>query len=348
MRILGIETSCDETAASVLERVGDRIHVRSHVVHSQVATHRKTHGVVPEVAAREHVQKLPGVIDLALSRASTTLRSLDLIAVTEGPGLITSLLVGTETAKSLAFLSGVPVVGVNHLEGHLLSGLMNRPLRFPILGLIVSGGHTELVLVRSIGTYDHIGRTRDDAAGEAFDKVAVLLNLGYPGGPIVSALAARGNRRAIPFPRPMIDSPDYDFSFSGLKTAVRYHVADRVPTGRALADLAASFEEAVVDVVVTKAVRAARHYRVRGVALGGGVSANKRLRSVLRRRIRSEIGPIDVFQPPMRFTGDNATMIALVTALRYAKPPQSQWRSLTANPSLALTDDGEGVRVPRR
>jgi N6-L-threonylcarbamoyladenine synthase len=308
MRVLGLETSCDETAAAVVE---DGRRALSDVVSTQVDIHRRWGGVVPELASRNHVVQVLPVIDEALQRAGVALSGLDLIAVTAGPGLLGALLVGLQTARGLSVATGVPVVGVNHLEGHLLAiRLLPDAPDPPFLGLVVSGGHTSLYLVEDFGQYRRLGSTRDDAAGEAYDKVARLLGLPYPGGVPIDTLAQTGDARAIRFPRAMNAPEAVDWSFSGLKTAVRGHVqAHGVPEGQALADLCASFQEAVADALSRKAVAAARRLGVPQLVLCGGVAANSRLRSLTVERA-GERG-IRVFLPPPRLCTDNGAMIAV-------------------------------------
>lgn len=317
MRILGIETSCDETAAAVVEADGGRFSVRTNIIASQAALHAKTQGVVPEVAAREHVSVITSVIDRALEGTPRTpegIPEIDRIAVTAGPGLMTSLTIGVETAKTLASVWRKPLVSVNHIEGHLVSSQLTTEMfsSLPALALIVSGGHTELVRIRAWGQYEKLGATRDDAAGEAFDKVAKLLGLEYPGGPIISQHATRGNASAISFPRSMITSDDFDFSFSGLKTAVLYHTQKHGLPAREqeLDDLCASFQQAVVDVLVAKTIRAAKTTQVRTILLGGGVSANCCLRERLQIAAREELKNVVVMIPELSYTTDNAAMIA--------------------------------------
>lgn len=328
MIILGIETSCDETAAAVLEVGRGRVVVRSHVIASQALTHAKYGGVVPEVAAREHVLAIIPTVDAALKQARVKPAKLDRVAVTAGPGLLTALLVGVETAKALALGWNKPLVRVNHIEGHIASNFLpqsgrSAPLaaiKFPALALIVSGGHTELILVKKMGSYKLVGATRDDAAGEAFDKVAKLLGLGYPGGPAISRAAKQGNPAAYTFPRPMLASNNFDFSFSGLKTAVLYKLNGRRPTKKQIPDLAASFEQAVVDVLVGKTLRAARQLKVKSLLLGGGVSANALLRSTFEREVK-KIPGLAYFQPNLAFATDNAAMIAMAAAFHKTADP---------------------------
>lgn len=353
MKILGIETSCDECAASLIAIHDLRLAILSNVVSSQIDIHKKYGGIVPEVAARQHVQTMIPVIQEALDlsqKPSIESRVLkpDLIAVTQGPGLITSLQVGLQTAKTLSYVWGVPLVGVNHLEAHLWSFLLNQENKetkkqenkFPAIGLIVSGGHTELVLVKKVGKYKSIGRTRDDAVGEAFDKVAKLLGLGFPGGPIISHYAKNGDSEKINFPRPMIESDDFDFSFSGIKTAVKYHLQNMISTGllsqRMINDICASFQKAVVDVLVSKTIRAVRQYKAKSVILGGGVSANECLIEDLRLKTK-DLG-VEFYYPSKEFTQDNAAMVALVGYFKQKNASKKNWQKLTAEPNLKLID----------
>src|SRR5277367_1834020 len=308
MLVLGLETSCDETAAAVVE---DGRRARSDVVSTQVDIHRRWGGVVPELASRNHVVQVLPVVDEALARAHVGLSDLDLIAVTSGPGLQGALLVGLQTARGLGLASGLPVLGVNHLEGHLLAIRLEADApEPPFLGLVVSGGHTSLYLVEAFGRYRRVGSTRDDAAGEAYDKVGRLLGLPYPAGAPIDALAQRGNPSAIRFPR-ALNAPDVvDWSFSGLKTAVRAHLVKHgVPEGQALADLCASFQEAVADALSRKAVAAARRLGVPQLALCGGVAANSRLRALTVER--AEERDILVLLPPPRLCTDNGAMIGV-------------------------------------
>ncbi len=308
MLVLGLETSCDETAAAVVE---DGRRALSDVISTQVDIHRRWGGVVPELASRNHVVQVLPVVDAALQRAQVPLEGLDLIAVTAGPGLLGALLVGLQTARALGAATGVPVVGVNHLEGHLLAiRLTEDAPEPPFVGLVVSGGHTSLYLVEGFGRYRRIGTTRDDAAGEAYDKVGRLLGLPYPAGAAIDALAQGGNPRAIRFPRAM-NAPDVvDWSFSGLKTAVRSHLQKHgVPQGQALADLCASFQEAVADALSQKAVAAARRLGVPQLVLCGGVAANSRLRALTQQRAAER--DIRVFLPPPRLCTDNGAMVAV-------------------------------------
>lgn len=333
MRILGIETSCDDCAAAVLED-GNRI--LSHVVHSQIDTHRPYGGVVPELASRNHLEKIVPVIRAAMEKACVGFESLDGIAVTRGPGLVGSLLVGLCAAKALSFALGIPLCGVNHLEGHLVAPFLegNQP-SFPLLGLVVSGGHTSLYQASGLDDYRLLGETRDDAAGEAFDKVAKLLGLGYPGGVLIDKLAQEGNPRAFPFPRALSTSEGFDFSFSGLKTSVLYFVRRK---GEAFAqdhlpDLAASFQEAVIDSLLAPLSRAVARTGIRTVTVSGGVACNSRLRSRLAEM--AEAQNLRLHIPSPFLCTDNAAMIAAAGARRLARGERAPL-SLNADPDLSL------------
>ena len=309
--VLAIETSCDETSVAIV-RGGD--HVLSNVVSSQIELHAEFGGVVPEVASRAHLELLEPVVEAALAEAGTTPEQLDAVAATHGPGLIGALLVGVSAAKALAVAWNTPYVGVNHMEGHLFATFLERPdLQPPLVVLLVSGGHTMLVEVRAKGQYRILGSTTDDAAGEAFDKVARYLGLGYPGGPLIDELACEGDRESIPFPRGLLNE-GLDFSFSGMKTAVINYVRKHPEATNA--DLAASFQEAVVDVLVTKALRAAHQVGARAVCLGGGVAANRRLRERFADEAR-EAG-LDCLVPSRHYCTDNAAMIAAAATWRLA------------------------------
>lgn len=310
MIVLGIESSCDETAAAVVK---DGKKILSNVVASQVDFHKKYGGVVPEIASRKHVESIVPVIKEALEEAKLKLDDMEGIAVTRGPGLVGSLLIGISMAKSIAYVKKLPLIGVNHLEGHLNTIFLEETdLTFPFVGLVVSGGHTNLYYVKAMGDYAFLGQTRDDAAGEAFDKVAKLLGLGYPGGVIIDRMAKEGNAAAIHFPRAMIAKDSFDFSFSGIKTAVLHHIKrqDGDVDNGCVKDIVASFQEAVVDVLVTKVVQAAKQYKVDKAVLAGGVAANSRLREKMA--IQSEQEKIKVFIPSPSLCTDNAAMIAAV------------------------------------
>ncbi len=308
MLVLGLETSCDETAAALGE---DGRHALSDVVSTQVDIHRRWGGVVPELASRNHVVQILPVVHEALGRAGKSLRDVDLIAVTSGPGLVGALLVGVQVAKSLSVALGVPFVGVNHLEGHLLAiRLAQSPPELPFLGLVVSGGHTSLYEVRELGDYRLLGSTRDDAAGEAFDKVAKILGLPYPGGAPIDQLAQKGDRNAIRFPRALTGPGVLDWSFSGLKTAVLQQVrGGGKPTGKALEDLCASFQEAIADSLTKKLVAAARKLGHKRVVICGGVAANSRLRSLAAER--AAYRDLSLHVPPPPLCTDNGSMIAV-------------------------------------
>jgi N6-L-threonylcarbamoyladenine synthase len=319
-RILGIESSCDETAAAVIENGRSLI---ANVVASQIDLHSKYGGVFPEVASRQHIRTIHAIVEQALQEAHMTLADMDAIAVTRGPGLAGSLVVGMNTAKGLALASGLPLVGINHLEGHIYSSwiypqdtLAPPPApEFPLLALLVSGGHTELILITDHLTYRRLGATQDDAAGEAFDKVARLLGLPYPGGPSVQKAAENGNSTAFLFPRARTDS-SWDFSFSGLKTAVMRVVKQFEDQNRALpvADIAASFQIAVVDALVTKTIKAAQTFKASQVLVSGGVSANSALREAF---LAQKEFPVHI--PPLYLCTDNAAMIAAAGYFRFAK-----------------------------
>lgn len=323
INILAIETSCDETAASVLS--GDlagaqpNFKFRSSVVKSQIEIHKKTGGVVPEVAAREHMVNILPVTEKALTDAKLKLNQIDYLAVTSGPGLVVSLIVGTEFAKGLSLASGIPLLPTNHMEGHLYSAFAKHlnKVKFPVLSIIVSGGHTMFVLMKDYKNYKVIGSTVDDAAGEAFDKIARLLKLPYPGGPEISKIAKFG-KTDLKFPRPMLDKQNFQFSFSGLKTAVLYYIdkltAQRKLNKRSLTkqekcDIAMSFENAVVDVLTTKAQRAVTKYGCKTISLSGGVAANTALREALRYMCIDQ--KISFSVPDFELCTDNAQMIAL-------------------------------------
>ncbi|HFC98517.1 MAG TPA: tRNA (adenosine(37)-N6)-threonylcarbamoyltransferase complex transferase subunit TsaD [Thermosulfurimonas dismutans] len=307
MRILAIETSCDETAVAVVEAAGDTFRVLSHLVASQVALHRPFGGVVPEIASRKHLEVIYPLTRRVLEEAGFSLAELDLVAVTSGPGLVGALVVGVSMAKALAFARRVPLVPVDHVKAHSLAVLAEESPRFPWVSLVVSGGHTALFVVRSPVEHYLLGHTRDDAAGEAFDKVAKLLGLGYPGGPVISRLAETGDPSRIPLPRPMLDHPGYDFSFSGLKTAVLHLVR----SGRAFAvqDLCAAFEAAVAEVLVEKTLRALSDLGLSRVVVSGGVAANRRLRTLFQEEARRR--GFEVYFPSPSYCTDNAVMVAI-------------------------------------
>lgn len=307
MIILGIESSCDETAAAL---VTDGRIIVSSIISSQIESHKPFGGVVPELASREHLEKIEYVVDRAIDEASVPLSAVDGVAVTQGPGLIGSLLVGVSYAKALAFGLGVPIVGVNHIEGHVYSVVFeNPPIEYPAMALIVSGGHTNLFWIPEEGKYKIISRTRDDAAGEAFDKVAKMLGLGYPGGPLIEKAAQAGDSRAVKFARAKISDGRPDFSFSGLKTAVsRYLKENDVAPGKPLSDLAASFQHAVIDALVGTMRKQAEELRPRTLIVAGGVACNESLRQAAL-AAAEDLG-VPVYFPSKHLSTDNAAMIA--------------------------------------
>jgi N6-L-threonylcarbamoyladenine synthase len=308
MLVLGVETSCDDTAAA---RLQDGRRILANVVSSQDEVHGPYGGVVPELASRQHIRNVLPIVDSALKNAGVTLKDLDGIAVTYGPGLVGSLLVGLSLVKGMSFRSGIPYVGVNHLEAHLLAIHLEHEVAFPYIALLASGGHTLLYCVRGVGDYLHLGGTRDDAAGEAFDKVAKMMGLGYPGGRIIDNLAKTGNPKAIRFPRAKIKKTAYEFSFSGIKTAVWHYLKTQGEEHwmRERADIAASFQEAVVDMLVDPTVKAALTHEVGRMVLAGGVAANSRLRERIKEQ--ADAKGIQVFSPAPKFCTDNGAMIAL-------------------------------------
>lgn len=344
MIILGIETSCDETAAAILEVKNKTIRLLGNVVDSQISLHEKFGGVVPEVAAREHMNNMLPILRLVFQEASLDLSAVDLVSSTQGPGLATSLMVGLETGKSLAWSADKKFVPANHLLGHVFSWLLPGEINekvdiskteFPFLTLLVSGGHTELVLVSGYNDFKLLGRTLDDAAGEAFDKVAKMLELGYPGGPEISRAALKGRRNAFLFPRPLIKSDDFNFSFAGLKTAVLYELKKiENITEKIRNDIAASFEAAVAEVLVSKTLKAAQKYNTKNIVVAGGVSANKYLREEF-----GKVKDINVKFPYLKYTGDNAAMIALAGYIKFKVSnfkSQDDYLSLKALPNLTI------------
>jgi N6-L-threonylcarbamoyladenine synthase len=329
MLVLGIETSCDETAAAVVE---DGKNLHSNIVASQVDFHRVFGGVVPEIASRKHLEAIIPVVDEALKKANLQIQDIDLISVTKGPGLPGSLLVGVVFAKTLALAFKKPIVGVSHIQAHIYANFLIKPdIPLPALCLVVSGGHTNLFILNEDKSVLYLGRTRDDAAGEAFDKVAKLLNLGYPGGPIIDKLAREGNPRFIDFPRPLL--PDsWDFSFSGLKTAVLREVRKLQANGKIpVKDLCASFQEAVVETLVEKTAMACRQFSLKRVLLGGGVIANSRLRERFEEKAREENW--ELYIPPLYLCTDNAAMVAVLGYYEFIKRGEEEF---DVEPSLRI------------
>ena len=331
--ILAIESSCDETAASVVKN--GRC-VLSNIISSQIAIHTLYGGVVPEIASRKHIEKINQVVEAALKEADVTLDDIDAIGVTYGPGLVGALLVGVAEAKAIAYSKKKPLVGVHHIEGHVSANYIEHPdLEPPFLCEIISGGHTHLVIVKDYGSFEILGRTRDDAAGEAFDKVARAIGLGYPGGPKIDKLAKEGNPHAIDFPRAHMEDAPYDFSFSGVKSAVLNHLNKCRMTGEPIveADIAASFQQAVVDVLVDNAIRAAKDYHMDRLAIAGGVASNGALRAAMEAACEKE--GIRFYRPSPIFCTDNAAMIGVAAYYEYQKGTRHGW-DLNAVPNLKL------------
>lgn len=331
--ILAIESSCDETAASVVKN--GRC-VLSNIISSQIAIHTLYGGVVPEIASRKHIEKINQVVEVALKEADVTLDDIDAIGVTYGPGLVGALLVGVAEAKAIAYAKKKPLVGVHHIEGHVSANYIEHPdLEPPFLCEIISGGHTHLGIVKDYGSFEILGRTRDDAAGEAFDKVARAIGLGYPGGPKIDKLAKEGNPHAIDFPRAHMEDAPYDFSFSGVKSAVLNHLNKCRMTGEPIveADIAASFQQAVVDVLVDNAIRAAKDYHMDRLAIAGGVASNGALRAAMEAACEKE--GIRFYRPSPIFCTDNAAMIGVAAYYEYQKGTRHGW-DLNAVPNLKL------------
>jgi N6-L-threonylcarbamoyladenine synthase len=335
MLILGIETSCDETGIALYHSERGLL---AHALHTQMAMHEEYGGVVPELASRDHIRRVLPLVRRVMHQAGVALKDIDAVAYTQGPGLAGALLVGTSIANALAFALGIPALGIHHLEGHLLSPLLaGDPPRFPFVALLVSGGHTQLMRVGAVGEYELLGETVDDAAGEAFDKTAHLLGLGYPGGPALAQLAERGRAGKYKLPRPMLEqmhkTGNLDFSFSGLKTAVQLLVRQQVPDAAGRADVAAAFQEAIVDVLVAKSLYALEQTGLDQLVVAGGVGANRRLRQRLDREAAAQ--GWSVFYPEFEFCTDNGAMIALAGALRLGA-------GIGAIPSAALRVQGPG------
>lgn len=340
MIILGIETSCDETSAAIIEALesDSKVKLLSNVVASSLLLHTKTGGVIPEVAAREQIKYIIPVIKESLTKANLKLSNIDAIAVTIGPGLIGSLLVGVETAKTFSYILQRPLVSVNHLFGHMYANfikdenLENKEIQFPALSLIISGGHTDLVLIKGHEKIEWLGGTRDDAAGEALDKIGRLLGLAYPAGPLIENLAKKGDSKKYNFPRPLINSNDFDFSFSGLKTAVLRQVNSLIQlTNTDIENICASSQKAIIDILIAKTIKAAKKYNVKSILLGGGVAANQTLKDELKQKINLDLPSVDLFVPNKKFCTDNAAMIAAAGFFNQQILP---WQKTEANPQL--------------
>lgn len=333
VKILAIESSCDETAAAVVKNGRE---VLSNVIYSQIALHTEYGGVVPEIASRKHIEKINQVIDSALKEASCTLKDIDAIAVTYGPGLVGALLVGVSAAKALSFASGIPLIGVHHIEGHISANYIeNKELEPPFVCLVVSGGHSHLVVVEDYGKYKILGRTRDDAAGEAFDKVARAVGLGYPGGPKIDRVSKEGNPEAIRFPRAKVEDSVYDFSFSGLKSAVLNYINSMEMKKEEInvPDLAASFQKAVIDVLLEHSMDAVSSYGLKKFAIAGGVASNSSLRKTFEERCAKE--GIEFYHPSPVYCTDNAAMIGAAAYYEYIKGARHGY-DLNAVPALKL------------
>ena len=345
MYILGIETSCDETAASIIKTDNKlrNFSVLSNIISSQIEIHQKYGGVVPEVAAREHVLNILPVIHEALAKAKIRPQQIKAIGITKGPGLITSLMTGIETVRVLAFAWNKPIIEVNHISGHIHANFINpaTPIKFPAMILTVSGGHTNLVLMDKNHKIKIIGETRDDAAGEAYDKGAKMMNLGYPGGPIISKYAAKHKNRKnknkaseLNFPRPMINSADFDFSFSGLKTSLLYQLQKDSVWKKRIPEYCYEFQQAIIDILISKTLKAAKKYRAKTVMLSGGVSANNELRSQLEAAVMAKLEKTNFLVPAKEYTTDNAAMIAAAAAFSLNR--SANFKKLRVDASLQL------------
>ncbi|KIQ93153.1 t(6)A37 threonylcarbamoyladenosine biosynthesis protein [Anoxybacillus thermarum] len=330
--VLGIETSCDETAAAIVKNGREIV---ANVVASQMESHQRFGGVVPEIASRHHVEQITLVLEETMKQANMNVSEIDAIAVTEGPGLVGALLIGVNAAKALAFAHRIPLVGVHHIAGHIYANQLVQDMKFPLLALVVSGGHTELIYMKEHGVFEVIGETRDDAAGEAYDKVARALQLPYPGGPHIDRLAKQG-KPTIDLPRAWLEEGSYDFSFSGLKSAVINTLHNAKQRGETIQpeDMAASFQASVVEVLVGKTIQAAAHYDVKQILLAGGVAANEGLRTQLQKQVE-QLPEVELVIPPLSLCTDNAAMIAAAGTVLFQQGKRATM-ALNANPSLLL------------
>lgn len=348
MLILGIETSCDDTGISIVEitparkAIGARFNILSNAISSQIKTHAPFGGVVPNLAAREHLKNIEPCLKTALKEANKKISEIDLIAVTVGPGLIPSLLIGVHFAKALAYKYKKPIIGINHIEGHIIAAF-NGKFSGPTIALVVSGGHTQLILIKKINDYKIIGETRDDAAGECFDKVAKLLNLGYPGGPIISVKAnefkVKNQKSEISLPRPMINHKNYDFSFSGLKTAVLYLIQknkNKLKDEKFIQEVCYETQQAIIDVLINKTLRAAKEYKVKTIILAGGVAANTELREQFKLKIENLKLGIEFLTPSKTLCTDNGAMIAMAGYLNYQKNKNYNYNRIKADANLRI------------
>lgn len=333
MLILAIETSCDETSAAVIK---DGSQMLSNIVASQIKSHQRFGGVVPEVASRHHVEFVTYIIEEAMEEANVTFDDLSAIAVTEGPGLVGALLIGVSAAKALAFAHNLPLIPVNHMAGHIYANQLIKPLQFPLIALLVSGGHTELVYMAEDGQYEIIGETRDDAAGEAYDKIGRIIDVPYPGGKHIDEMAHKGED-TFNFPRAMMNEDNYDFSFSGLKSSVINTVHNAKQKGEEIDryNLATSFQAAVIEILVNKTLRAVKEYDVKQLVLAGGVAANSGLRAALKEAIEQQHPDLELLIPPLSLCGDNAAMIGAAAFIEYHKDNYAEM-DLNAKPGLML------------
>ena len=345
MYILGIESSCDESAASILKASGQKTEILSNVISSQIDIHAQYGGVIPEIAAREHVLNILPTIEEALRQAKISAKDIKAIAVTQGPGLLSSLIAGVETAKSLSLAWDKPIIPVHHIIGHIYANFINtgKQPQFPLLALVVSGGHSNIIYMSDHYQFEIIGETRDDAAGEAYDKAAKMMGLSYPGGPIIAKYAEEfrqsGQISTIELPRPMMYSPDFNFSFSGLKTALLYQLQKDKNWKNRISEYCFAFEQAVIDTLIHKIIKAANKYPVKSILLAGGVSANKALRLQLKTRINEKLPNIKLSLPNLSYTTDNAAMIASAGYFNYYKNKNKafvDFRQVNANCNLKM------------